>query len=71
MLRVYLVEASGWINGELIHLVSDFHNSIDECYDDIMDNFIDTSEIYFNEFCYYEAICCYLNIGVMLVLLQK
>lgn len=52
MLRVYLVEASGWINGELIHLVSDFHNLIDECYDDIMDNFIDTSEIYFNEFCY-------------------
>ncbi len=52
MLHVYLVEASGWMNGELIHLVSDFHNSIDECYDDIMDNFIDTSEIHFNEFCY-------------------
>ena len=35
MLHVYLVEASGWADGEFVHVVSDYHQSLEDCYDDL------------------------------------
>lgn len=52
MKKIFLVEASGWVNGKLIHLVSDFHSSIEECYDDINNIIVDIDSIHFEEFCY-------------------
>ena len=52
MKKIFLVEASGWVNGKLIHLVSDFHYSIEECYDDINNIIVDIDSIHFEEFCY-------------------
>jgi len=37
MLHVYVVEASGWADGQFIHIASDYHQSIEDCYDDLLD----------------------------------
>lgn len=35
MLHVYVVEASGWVDGQFIHIASDYHQSLVDCYDDL------------------------------------
>lgn len=49
MLHVYIVEASGWADGEFIHLSSDYHQSLEDCYDDLLDV---PFGLHFEEFCY-------------------
>lgn len=49
MLRVYVVEASGWADGEFIHISSDYHQSLEDCYDDLAEV---PSGMCFQEFCY-------------------
>lgn len=49
MLHVYIVEASGWADGEFIHIVSDFHQSLEDCYDDLSEA---PQGLCFEEFCY-------------------
>lgn len=50
MLHVYIVEASGWADGEFIHLSSDYHQSLEDCYDDLSE--VVPFGICFEEFCY-------------------
>lgn len=49
MLHVYVVEASGWVDGKFMHMVSDFHQSLEYCYDDLAEV---PSGMCFEEFCY-------------------
>lgn len=49
MLHVYVVEASGWSDGEFIHLVSGCHQSLEDCYDDLLEA---PQGLCFEEFCY-------------------
>lgn len=35
MLHVYVVEASGLVDGQFIHIASDYHQSLVDCYDDL------------------------------------
>ena len=49
MLHVYLVESSGWADGEFVHVVSDYHQSLEDCYDDLAGV---PSGMCFEEFCY-------------------
>lgn len=50
MLHVYIVEASGWVDGQFIHAVSDYHQSLEDCYDDLAE--VVPFGICFEEFCY-------------------
>lgn len=49
MLHVYVVEASGWVDGQFIHIASDYHQSLEDCYDDLLEA---PHGLCFEEFCY-------------------
>ena len=49
MLHVYVVEASGWVDGQFIHIASDYHQSLEDCYDDLSEA---PADLCFEEFCY-------------------
>ena len=49
MLHVYVVEASGWADGQFIHIASDYHQYLEDCYDDLVEL---PFGLHFEEFCY-------------------
>lgn len=49
MLHVYVVEASGWVDGQFIYIASDYHQSLMDCYDDLAEA---PQGLCFEEFCY-------------------
>lgn len=49
MLHVYVVEVSGWVDGQFIHMASDYHQSLVDCYDDLAEA---PQGLCFEEFCY-------------------